>query len=74
MTPKQKAKDLIDSFYWELEDDSKAIQCATIAVDEILFNEEKMLTDLSELYHDEYWTKVKQEIKIYETQRLQIRD
>ena len=30
---KEKAEELVDSYYWELENDYKAKQCALIAVD-----------------------------------------
>ncbi len=58
MTPKEKAKELIANFYWELENDYQSKICALIAVDEIL----------NEYWsHDtkrrDWWQEVKQEIK-----------
>lgn len=66
MTPKKKAKELVDKFYeilpyWVNEQDAK--QCALIAVDEIL----------SEIYSNNfitsdnrriYWQQVKTEIEL----------
>ena len=64
MTPKEKAKELVDNFYdnlpqWVNADDAK--QCAFIAVDEIL----KTNTDES-IYGNQfsiYWNEVKKEIE-----------
>lgn len=77
MTPKEKAKELVDKFrihqpVWELKEDAK--QCALIAVDEILncpaMNdcEQVKYSDGSyarEYYEvpNKYWSKVKQEIE-----------
>jgi hypothetical protein len=66
MTPKEKAKELVDK-YWiylragllydeEAKDDAK--HCALIAVDEIL----KSGKDVDE-FADNYWLQVKQEIE-----------
>jgi len=57
MTPKEKAKELVDKFYeilpyWVNEQDAK--QCALIAVDEIL-------KDTINIY---YWQEVKTEIEL----------
>jgi polyhydroxyalkanoate synthesis regulator phasin len=61
MTPKEKAKELIDKFT-DVEDGEmyigKAKQCALIAVDEII-NSGK---DVDE-FADAYWQEVKQEIE-----------
>jgi hypothetical protein len=57
MTAKEKAKELVDSYYWELENDYKAKQCALIAVDEIL------KLELNDGYDKEYWQQVKNEIE-----------
>jgi hypothetical protein len=72
MTPKEKAKELVDKFkpyshFWvhdlgrqkdyEIEQLENAIQCALIAVDEII----------AELVYDkqfEYWNEVKKEIEL----------
>ena len=63
MTPKEKAKELVDKYYHlfsvELEntiDYREAKQCALIAVDEILDNCEN-------IFEAEYWQEVKQEIE-----------
>lgn len=58
MTPKEKAKELVDQYdetLTYLESKSKAKECALIAVDEIL-----MCCIGS---HEEYWEQVKQEIE-----------
>ena len=70
MTPKEKAKDLFDKYWEEIEigyDNSK--QCALIAVDEIIQNNKSFLRTNNELHNDngldsdlEYWQEVKQEI------------
>ena len=64
MTPKEKAKELIDKYYHlfsvELENtiaDYEAKECALIAVDEILISI-KLIT-MDEII---YWQEVKQEI------------
>ena len=60
MTPKEKAKELVDKFYeilpyWVNEQDAK--QCALIAVDEMI----KATVPLTSTY---YWQQVKTEIEI----------
>lgn len=65
MTPKEKAKELVDkmlneqSFTQELYD---AKQCALIAVDEILKSHYKPFTGVVPSVYD-YWQGVKQEIE-----------
>lgn len=65
MTPKEKAKELLDkmlneqSFTQELYD---AKQCALIAVDEILKSHYKPFTGVVPSVYD-YWQGVKQEIE-----------
>jgi hypothetical protein len=62
MTPKQKAKQLIESMAFscrECDYEYKAKQCSLVAVDEILF--------ITEMYNDtyaetSYWEEVKKEI------------
>ena len=75
MTPKEKAKELVDKYLdidskYEYLSYSMAKQCALIAVDEIL--EWPQVHDLEKIcdYSDEfyvrpsrYWTEVKQEIE-----------
>jgi hypothetical protein len=74
MTPKEKAKDLVNSFYNNAESRNKigafdedlhqynCKQCALIAVDEIINANpyEVSKTDMDSTI--EYWTEVKQEI------------
>jgi hypothetical protein len=71
MTPKEKAKELVDKFtIVGLQQRNEGIQCALICVDEIIkrsdknkivytFFESDCLTQYTE---DFYWEKVKQEI------------
>lgn len=59
MTPKEKAKELVDKFrihqpVWELKEDAK--QCALIAVEELILNSFPGVIK----YH---WEEVKQEIE-----------
>jgi hypothetical protein len=75
MTPKEKAKELVDKFKkntraynetngWE-DSAYDAKQCALIAVDEIIkyTKEIIMIYDLSFDVSDSYWIQVKQEIE-----------
>jgi len=63
MTPKEKARDLVDKFspillfYSTMYNVNKSKQCALIAVDEIF----QVLPDIQGLW--EYWYEVKQEIE-----------
>jgi hypothetical protein len=64
MTPKEKAQDLVDRYYWTFGDGylgEQHIQCALIAVDEII-KDKKAFNQIS----IEYWEDVKQEIVNYE--------
>ena len=74
MTPKEKSKDLINSFYYALPNNGsetglnstterykEAIQCASICVDEILNLEPPELSYL-EPFSKSYWQEVKQEL------------
>ena len=84
MTPKEKAKELVNKNYKIFEDDedehfidtSKRIskQCALIAVDEILKNQENVVWKINKLLSafridkklelsEKYWEEVKQEIE-----------
>jgi hypothetical protein len=71
MTPKEKAKELVDKFIFidngekfqiiSIADEKRAIQCALIAVDE-------MTKYIPNIYHNDmvkekYWQEVKQEIQ-----------
>ena len=64
MTPKEKAKDLLNKYYSDkcfngnYAEDYNAKQCALIAVDEIL----KAVTTIADKKYD-YFIKVKQEIE-----------
>lgn len=64
MTPKEKANDLVDRYYWTFGEGylgEQHIQCALIAVDEIL----KIEWDEFEMSGDEvmFWQEVKKEIE-----------
>jgi hypothetical protein len=68
MTPKEKADELIRKYYtWGINKEGQTLswleskQCALIAVDEILLNEENKHSVLSKIY--DYWEEVKQEIE-----------
>jgi hypothetical protein len=71
MTPKEKAKELVDNFWYSLSITlGQAKQCALIAVDEILkaipseyLDEWKGETYMSINEDVEYYQKVKQEIQ-----------
>ena len=70
MTPKEKARDLVNKFYpnvqWKLGQEDcldRTKRCALIAVDEILDDD---MYDMSEDLFEKrilYWENVKQEIK-----------
>ena len=79
MTPKEKAKELVNKYYQEIADSSypegTAKECALIAVDEImkaphqnsyieLIPEEAETTDWFWDKFDEYWNEVKKEIEL----------
>jgi hypothetical protein len=63
MNPKNKAKELVDKFsVVGLQQRNEGIQCALIAVDEMLnFQENLIITEGSMAYH--YWNEVKTEIE-----------
>ena len=65
MTPKEKAEELVNKYkFTEIPNYTSMFEvkeCALIAVDEILLNEENKHTVLSKIY--DYWEEVKQEIK-----------
>jgi len=64
MTPKEKAKDLYDSYWYCLlqsnivKRDYWSQQCALIAVDEIILEMDNVM-----LPNKHYWNEVKQEIE-----------
>jgi hypothetical protein len=76
MTATDKAKELVNQFYFSLPNNGsfeginsipkrwgEAVRCALITVDEIL-NQDKSVFDVTEaMYHFEYWGNVKQEIE-----------
>jgi hypothetical protein len=63
MNPKNKAKELVDKFTLVgLQQRNEGIQCALIAVDEMLnFQENLIITEGSMPYH--YWNEVKKQIE-----------
>ena len=71
MTPKEKAKELVDRMKLKVdvidennytaENEYGAIQCALICVDEILKSHYKVLVGVMPKVYD-YWQEVKQEI------------
>lgn len=74
MTPKEKAKDLVDKFSNEvLIDNYEAKLCALIAVEEIIKNQDNVIDIMryklilggvkSITMQSDYWSKVKQEIQ-----------
>ncbi len=73
MTPKEKAKELVDKFYpnvqWKLGQEdclSRAKKCALIAVDELIeFGNQQGIREPMM-----YWQEVKQKIKHYDTNRF----
>lgn len=78
LTPKEKAKELVDKFlyteneYKEYADYTQAKQCALIAVDEILKVTAPTIDRFEPYYQElpsemtqEYWQEVKQEIENY---------
>jgi len=66
MTPKEKARDLINKFSLKVLDthlggsNRRVIDCALIAVDELL--EDKVEIDGMRVINDSYWMEVKQEL------------
>lgn len=71
MTPKEKAKELVDKFYIGRSRDnlpltmywSSAIGCALIAVDEVIDILSILPYGMEYLSHIDYWEGVKQEIE-----------
>jgi hypothetical protein len=70
MTPKEKAQDLVDRYYWTFGDGylgEQHIQCALIAVDEAEKSEYNVLKKfgfVTENYKSDYWQEVKKEIEL----------
>ncbi len=68
MTPKEKAKELVDRCYWVFGDGylgDQHIQCALIAVDEILSIDVLIDEDtwVSKTSYLEFWKEVKKELE-----------
>ena len=71
MTPKEKAKELVDKYYnlesegdkggWMTKNDAK--QCALIAVDEILKSNPTIIDCNGTEFNYKFWTEVKKEIE-----------
>ena len=64
MTPKEKAKELVDKFdeiLTYLESKTKAKQCSLIAVEELVKQEVRL--NNGRFYPSKYWQEVKQEIE-----------
>jgi hypothetical protein len=63
MTPKEKAKELVDLFtVVGLQQRNEGIQCALIAVAEILLIKKEIWDDFHSEYFD-WWNEVKKEIE-----------
>ena len=80
MTPKEKAKELVDKYYWAFGDGylgNHHIQCALIAVDELIYSyphtydvdkslarKGETITSITNVRPNlSYWIEVKQEIE-----------
>ena len=74
MTPKEKAEQLLNRFWFDttLDELEQAKDCALIAVDEILettkhelwaYSADGTESILDSIQYDDYWTEVKQEIE-----------
>ena len=67
MTPKDKAKELVDKFtVVGLQQRNEGIQCALIMCDELLCNSTFLLSN-GESY---FWNEVKKEIENYDTKNI----
>ena len=64
MTPKEKAKELIDKFAEANGNSFFAKECALIAIDEILDSFSEFDFSLKYIMNRDYWLEVKQEIQI----------
>ena len=67
-TPKEKAKDLVDRYYWTFGDGylgEQHIQCALIAVDYIITSNPHSNPFNTDVYSTmSYWQEVKKEIEL----------
>jgi hypothetical protein len=76
MTPKDKAKELVDKFtVVGLQQRNEGIQCAVIAVDELIMAHNKMKDFLFDeigylITTPDFWQKVKHEIENYDTKNI----
>ncbi len=69
MTPQDTAKELVDKFtVVGLQQRNEGIQCALIAVDEIIASmpKEPIISTLARVHMIMFWVEVKQEIENYE--------
>jgi len=65
MTPQEKAKQLVDKFtVVGLQQRNEGIQCALIAVDEIMESIKALPMGMQYLLLRDYWSEVKEEIEI----------
>ncbi len=79
MTPKEKARQLYDKMFYEIEEsvaglfeedvdyitarEEAAKQCALICVEEMLNNSEEFSDSVAKIEQEEYWQQIKTEIK-----------
>ncbi len=66
MTPKEKAEDLVDRYYWTFGDGylgEQHIQCALIAVDEIIASNPIAFDEDDNCIEKNWWKEVKTEIE-----------
>jgi hypothetical protein len=66
MTPLEKARELVDKYYWIFGDGylgQQHIQCALIAVDEIIKLRKGYFDCTNPMQDEKYWQQVKQEIE-----------
>jgi hypothetical protein len=66
MTPKEKAEDLVDRYYWTFGDGylgEQHIQCALIAVDEIIASNPIAFDEDDNCIAKHWWQEVKTEIE-----------
>ena len=65
MSPKEKAEELVDKFYWRKTNHNASVidskQLALIAVDELIIQEQKY--NNGSFYPSNYWSEVKAEIE-----------
>jgi hypothetical protein len=67
MTPKEKANELVDRYYWTFGDGylgEQHIQCALIAVDEIIKSNPIKFDEDDNCIASYWWKEVKQEIEV----------